>query len=528
MIHMLAKLELAWATSGRWLPFVLLVVGIFTDASAWIETTGIPTPSEGDIVFYADVATFRGDSEFNIEEVFFVVPNEEIRFVEEDGKYKGKLEYRIEVTDPATGETVTERTGTLDVEALSLDDALSRTIIQVFESSLRVPPGTYDVQVRLKDLNAIKKAILHYLFRKHKEGQVEIRIESSEFPNDGVSISDIEFARSLSRKQGTAFYKSGFEVIPNAPRRYGLLLPELAIYFEVYNLTEESFPDSITIAYSIVNKFGKAIFSKEHVLKNRGEILGNTALFDITSLSAGNYMLRLEVKDSQGRVLASSQRKFDVAWSVLSWGRYESETIEDMTYILTEEEMTDFEKLSPGEREHFLKELWLELDPTPGTLENEALEEYYRRVTYADRHFGAGTRGALTDRGRIYIKYGPPDDVQSFYSDYEFVQGTREIEGGSTPVPTDPFSRIQMQAGTVQDAEGWARTGSEKDAHLDQRGGRTVHGKAYEIWTYEGAGKPIRRLSKRVPTTPQMKFIFVDEKGIGEYRLIYSTEKHEY
>jgi hypothetical protein len=133
----------------------------------------------------------------------------------------------------------------------------------------------------------------------------------------------------------------------------------------------------------------------------------------------------------------------------------------------------------------------------------------------------------LTDRGRLYIKYGPPDDVQSHYSDYEFVQGTRAIEGGSEPVPTDPFSRVGLKTGS-SGVDSWDQAGSQTEALADQRGGSLVHGKAYEVWLYDGPGDPVRRLSDRVPRGAKMRFVLVDEKGFGEYRLVYSSEKEEY
>lgn len=57
-------------------------------------------------------------------------------------------------------------------------------------------------------------------------------------------------------------------------------------------------------------------------------------------------------------------------------------------------------------------QFWLRRDPTPGTKENEFKEEHYRRIAYSNEHFAAQMRGALTDRGRIYILYGPSDAVQ--------------------------------------------------------------------------------------------------------------------
>jgi hypothetical protein len=55
-----------------------------------------------------------------------------------------------------------------------------------------------------------------------------------------------------------------------------------------------------------------------------------------------------------------------------------------------------------------------------------------------------------------------------------------------------------------------------------------VHGKPYETWTYDGPGNPVRRLSERVASSAGLRFMFADERGIGDYRLIYSSEKQEY
>ena len=59
------------------------------------------------------------------------------------------------------------------------------------------------------------------------------------------------------------------------------------------------------------------------------------------------------------------------------------------------------------EREQFIEQFWLRRDPTPDTDENEFKEEHYRRIAYANEHYASGIPGWKTDRGRIYIMYGP-------------------------------------------------------------------------------------------------------------------------
>jgi GWxTD domain-containing protein len=513
-------------------PWVLPLVFVLAwpavlNAQPWVEYADIPSASRGDIVFYADVVTFYQGEGVNVEEIYCVVPNDQVKFVEEDGLLTGKLRYVAEIAD-GNGDIVGSSENTVEVTAASAEDAEDRTVVQVLQSSISVAPGRYTATVILEDLNALKRELISFLLKKYKSGEVQVLIDSKDFGEEQFAISDIEFARGLRRVNNGAFHKSGFEIIPNAPRRYGLLLPELAIFFELYNLSAATDCDQVVATYAITNRMGGEIFRSEKTLSLQGEKSASTALFDVTSLSSGSYLLALSISDTTGTALARSERRFDVAWSPLSWGRYEHEMLGDMEYVLTEDEMGRFRTLSSGEQEKFLEGFWKDIDPTPGTMENEARTEHYRRVSYADRHFGSThTRGALTDRGRLYVKYGQPDDIQSYYSDYEFVQGTRHIEGAENPIPTDPFSRLGIKAGSGE-AGSWDQAGSDADQHAEQIGGSTVHGKAYEIWSYDGAGLPVRRLSKRVPSSAKVLFIFVDERGYGEYKLVYSTEKQEY
>jgi GWxTD domain-containing protein len=90
---------------------------------------------------------------------------------------------------------------------------------------------------------------------------------------------------------------------------------------------------------------------------------------------------------------------------------------EDVVYIITNDERAAFRRLqSDEEREHFIEQFWLRRDPTPDTPENEFKEEHYRRIAYANENFASSVPGWKTDRGRIYITYGPPDEKESHSS----------------------------------------------------------------------------------------------------------------
>ncbi|HEV2446390.1 MAG TPA: GWxTD domain-containing protein, partial [Candidatus Sulfopaludibacter sp.] len=92
---------------------------------------------------------------------------------------------------------------------------------------------------------------------------------------------------------------------------------------------------------------------------------------------------------------------------------YRKWVTQDVAYIITDQERAAFKALTTNEeREKFIEQFWLVRDPTPGTPENEFKTEHYRRIAYANDRFAAGVPGWKTDRGRIYITYGPPDEIE--------------------------------------------------------------------------------------------------------------------
>ena len=113
---------------------------------------------------------------------------------------------------------------------------------------------------------------------------------------------------------------------------------------------------------------------------------------------------------------------------------------QDVVYIITPEERRAFANLATDEeRQHFIEQFWLRRDPTPDTQPNEYREEFYRRIAYADQNFAAGDiPGWKTDRGMIYIKYGPPDEREEHPNGGVY---NRPIEEGGGQTTTFPFDK---------------------------------------------------------------------------------------
>jgi GWxTD domain-containing protein len=110
---------------------------------------------------------------------------------------------------------------------------------------------------------------------------------------------------------------------------------------------------------------------------------------------------------------------------------------EDVIYIITDSERKAFKQLSNDEeRDQFMEAFWQRRNPNPDSEDNEFKDEHYRRIEYANDHFAAGIPGWKTDRGRIYIKYGKPDEIDSHPSGGSY---ERPIDEGGGQTSTFPF-----------------------------------------------------------------------------------------
>src|SRR6266853_5196102 len=150
----------------------------------------------------------------------------------------------------------------------------------------------------------------------------------------------------------------------------------------------------------------------------------------------------------------------------------------DVLYIITDEERKAFKKLQTDEeRERFIEEFWRRRDPDPDTDENEFKEEYYERIAYANEHFSSGIPGWKTDRGRIWIMYGKPDERETHPMGGQYDRPSYEGGGSTSTFPfEDWFYRYIPGVGSGVEIEFVDPTGSgeyriarnpdEKDALL--------------------------------------------------------------
>ncbi len=161
--------------------------------------------------------------------------------------------------------------------------------------------------------------------------------------------------------------------------------------------------------------------------------------------------------------------------------------ITDVDPILTQSEREAWFRLATDEeRQKFIETVWYRRDPDPDTEENEFKEEFYERVAYANEHFSSGKPGRLTDRGRIYIKFGKPDQIESHPAGGSYERPSYEGGGSTSTYPFEKwFYRNLPNAGSGIELEfvdptgtgeyRLARNPDEKDALITIPGaGQTI------------------------------------------------------
>ena len=213
---------------------------------------------------------------------------------------------------------------------------------------------------------------------------------------------------------------------------------------------------------------------------------------------------------------------------------------QDVVYIITPEEKAAFKQLSNDEeRDQFIEQFWLRRDPTPDTPENEYKEEHYRRIAYANEHFAAGLPGWKTDRGRIYIIWGPPDQIESHPTGGTYDRPQEEGGGTTTTYPYEDW-RYRYLEGVGQNVElefvdpcscgdyHLTTDVNEKDALLHTPGGATMQeqmglgNRADRMDPFAANASPVQGLENskefdklemmaKVQAPPQIKFKDLEE-----------------
>ncbi len=302
-------------------------------------------------------------------------------------------------------------------------------------SSFQVLPGEYTLRVDILDINSNRKQ------------QIEESLDLKLFEAERLDLSEITIASVIKQVETEGvFTKYGYDVVPNADRTFGSDAPMLYYFFEIYNLSGKGY---YILATEVRSLTGKTIQDFDRKSK---KMPGTSAVewggFSTSGLRAGIYDLYIKVKDQNTGSSSEQTKKFYIyreggqktsqttVSSYIGLGEDQLDEIYELvSLIMTADEQRLFERSDVEGKRRVLDTFWDRRDPDPGSVGNEFKDEFYQRVQIANRDFSSRTsKGWETDRGRILIKYGTPnniDQVASSLNEKPFETWFYyEIEGG--------------------------------------------------------------------------------------------------
>lgn len=385
--------------------FVLLVCGQSVPGQTVDPGLDLPSASSGDLRFFVDTSEFRGAPGWVRREIYVLIDVHQIWPGQET---VGELHLEVTVFD-STGVAVLERKETQRVFRDENDrgdrsSPFKKAII------LDLRPGPYRYRLKLEDRHTSKIGTFEGAFR------------ARDYEHPGLVFSDLQFASELVRtSEEGPFVRQGWKVIPNMTRHH-LAGEPLKVYFELYNflVDEAEAEDSFILGYSLRDSDDQPVrtFPAKRFLKP-GESIVKAEFLQTEGLAHGTYHFQVEAFDGSVRNHVKARRTIfivgDIPRGPLTEAQRDLMTYySDIRYVADEPTLKDYEsQVTIEDRVDFLRAFWRAFDPTPDSATNERLLDHVLRMNEANRRFGAGKRrkGIDTDRGRILVQYGPPEET---------------------------------------------------------------------------------------------------------------------
>lgn len=414
------------------------VIACFASTPAFAQIT-LDSYSELDKdgpLFSIDTINLASDS-VNLShlDVYVKFTNQSVQFIKVE-KDKFRADYKITATvHNKDGEQVDSDSVQDAVFVQTFDQTTANYLSTINKVGFDLPPSEYEVQIQFEDLET-----------QHKN-QRKFPVTLRAYSQDKFMLSDILYLQSYElAENGRIVVKPAiFEEKPDREEIYN--------YFEIYNVPEQ---DSIELTYKIVDHRDKTVYEKKETIVSTGRITQKVIEVNSKDFPPGQFKMKITARYGDDEVKTERALQWNLSGMPDHFANLD-EAIDVLEYIASKDEMKALKKADEDERHGEFIEFWKRRDPSPGTKENELMDEYYRRILFANDHFTSNFKdGWKTDMGMVYVKIGPPDHIER-----------------------NPYN---------------------EQAFLTS--GRTV--KAYELWDYYRYNRQL---------------VFLDENGFGEYRL---------
>ena len=382
------------------------------------------------INFEFDYAQFGYDTLSNYVEFYYSFDQQSLSYAQTDtGSYVSGI-LHLEVDDSASSEKIIDKHWLVNSKITDSTD-LNRNLIGILGFILE--KGSYKVVVTGSDT-----------YNAGNNRTIQEYISINPFIKPSISISDIQLAASIipgSDNTSSIFYKNTYEVTPLPAALCGQNQLILFYYSEIYNIQFSKNDDDLRIDEIVINSRGQIVSSKSKRINKTVDSRVEVGKLNVYKYPTDTYTLILNVIDSLAGHGVSSSKKFFVynpdviptdtlqitISPVLSttFGSMSEEELDDLfaksVYIASAAEQDKYEALSTVEaKREFMYTFWKARDENPSDDRNQYFQDYLKRVAESNDKFTAAKKdGWKTDRGRVYLVYGPPSQIDRYPNQIE-------------------------------------------------------------------------------------------------------------
>jgi GWxTD domain-containing protein len=379
------------------------------------------------LAFNYDYAYFKGDETSVYVEFYYSFMQSGLKFIRTVDGFRAMGMLRIDITDVSANKDIIlkEFHIPLDVKDTTADERGRNLVGQL---NILLKPGNYRMKLFAADFNDTLDNF---------SGSAELNVQM--FSGNNVTISSVQLANNISKSSNTEsiFYKNTLEVVPNPALLFGNNISKVFYYTEFYNLKPENITNDYIVVASMLDKNGAELKSEtfKYQLKSDSRVVHGS--FDIGSLPTESYKVNLALFNSKSEKLVEQNKQFWVfnqdSVNVSSDenegyltseypGMTEKQLLNEfekskyLMVLLRERLIDEFENIQNlDSKKQFMYNFWKQLDPNKSTVQNERKIDYFNRIDYANKHYKNDfIEGWKTDRGRIYITYGPYTNIDRY------------------------------------------------------------------------------------------------------------------
>jgi len=374
--------------------------------------------------FEFDYAQFGYDSSSNYVEFYYSFNQASLTVNRKDTVDYSEGILHITIEDTSTGELQVDQDWLIShivKDSLNLNKSLIGVVGFILNG------GTYKCDIIGKDA----------IDSENKRSITEILVINP-FYQLGIAMGDIQLASNIiqgSENTSSIFYKNSFEIMPIPTGTFGERQPVLFYYTELYNIISQD-DSKLRIDKHIINSRGQVVNQKSKSIGRSLDTRVEVGTVMTYKLPTDTYTLVLSLIDSASNYGVSSSKKFFVYNPSVEYvdtfktqgsnlvvgmfGVMSEEELDDFfqksRYIASEPEIEKYEKLSTeNAKRKYLTEFWKARDEDPSDDMNHYLKDYMRRINESNLKYKALSKeGWKTDRGRVYLVYGQPSEIDRY------------------------------------------------------------------------------------------------------------------